>query len=217
MSRRFEQTAEYKRGRNGEILMHSFAIEHGCTVFDIGGTGHGAAPLLNSKYGNMVAPDALHIRNVPIFAEYKTKTNAFDWGGGSRDMEHRMPPCLAHGIDGRAFDEYRRVNCQMPVVLWFLTINSGQLHIAWLDELGDPFPSVDPAYPIMNWPLKRMRHVASFDPKRLRAFFGKEREARLPTTTERRELMAWLRPKQLEFESFIDHFLEWYEKKGAAE
>jgi hypothetical protein len=211
-----DQTPEYRRGRNGEILMHSFAIEHGCTVFDIGGTGHGAAPLLAHKFGNIIAPDALHIRKIPIFAEYKTKTNAFDWRGGPRDLAEHVPPCLMQGIEAHAFHEYRRINKQMPVVLWFLTINSGQLHVAWLDELGEPFPSVNPDFHIVNWPLQRMRRVASFDAKRLRAWFAKERENRLPAPMERRELLRWLQPRQLEFDSFIDHFLEWHETRGAA-
>lgn len=213
-----DQTPEYKRGRNGEILMHSFAIEHGCTVFDIGGTGRGAAPLLSHKAGNIIAPDALHIRNVPICAEYKTKTNAFDWRGGSRELAEQghMPPCLAHGIEEHLLPEYRRINARMPVVLWFLTINSGQLHVAWLDELGEPYHSVNPDFHIVNWPLDRMHRVASFDPKRLQAYFAKERENRMPTHQERRELLKWLQPRQLQFNSFIDHFLEWHETKGAA-
>lgn len=212
-----DQTPQYKRGRNGEILMHSFAIEHGCTVFDIGGTGRGAAPLLNHKGGNIIAPDALHIRNVPICAEYKTKTNAFEWRGGSRELAEQghMAPCLAHGIEEHQFLDHKRTNRRIPVVMWFLTINSGQLHVAWLDELGEPFYSVSPDFRIVNWPLDRMHRVASFDPKRLRAWFGRDRDA-LPTSAQRRELFYWLRPRQLEFDSFIDHFLEWLEKKGAA-
>lgn len=218
MSISLEQTHEYKLGRNGEILMHSFAIEHGCTIFDIGGSGRKAAPLLTHKFGNIIAPDALHIRHVPIFAEYKTKTNPFDWRGGSREWaaQGHMPPCLAHGIEEHAFSEYQRANRRMPVVLWFLTINNGQLHVAWLDELAEPWRSVNPDYRIVNWPLSRMHHVASFEPKRLRAWFAKERDNRLPTVTERRQLLDWLRPRQLEFESFIDDFLQWHEQKGAA-
>lgn len=39
---------------------------------------------------------------------------------------------------------------------------------------------------------------------------------RMPTPLERRELLKWLQPRQLQFDSFIDHFLEWHETKGAA-
>lgn len=212
-----DQTPEYKRGRNGEILMHSFAIEHGCTAFDIGGTGRKMAPLLAHKFGNIIAPDALHIRNIPIFAEYKTKTNALPWNGGPRGETGHMPPGLAHGIEGYLFREYQRANRQMPVVLWFLTKNSGQLHIAWLDALGEPYPSLDKGRQagMVNWPLSRMMRVTSFDPKRLQAWFGRDRYT-LPTPAERRDLFQWLRPRQLEFDGFIDQFLEWHETRGAA-
>jgi hypothetical protein len=203
-----EETPEYKRGRNGEILMHSFAIEHGCTTFDIGGTAAGRAPLLNSKFKNIIAPDALHIRNYPILAEYKTKTNAFDWRGGSRDMANHVPPCLAHGIDRRAFGDYQIANVKIPVTLWFLTINTGVLHVASLDELAEPFDSVDHKWPMVNWPISRMARVASFDRKRLWQYFRKSRlHAGLPTVSERQELLQWLRPYQLEFEGFVEHFL----------
>jgi len=203
-----ETTPEYTLGRNGEILLHSFAIEHGCTTFDIGGTANGRAPLLNSPFGNSIAPDALHIRNIPVWAEYKTKTNTFDWRGGSRDMEVRMPPCLMHGIERRAFEEYQLADQKMPVVLWFLTINTGFLHIASLEELGDPFASVDPRWNMVNWPVSRMMPVARFDTNRLWQYFRHKRSFdRLPSLDERKELLWWLRPQQIEFDGFVEHFL----------
>jgi hypothetical protein len=208
-----EETPEYKLGRNGEILMHSFAIEYGCTGFDIGGTAHGQAPLLNSKWKNTIAPDALHIRNFPIWTEYKTKTNTFDWRGGSRDMVDVSPPCLMHGINRRAFPDYQIANSKMPMILWFLTVNTGALHIASLDELGEPFDSVNVDQPMVNWPLSRMFHVVSFDQKRIWQYFrGPRRHNGLPTATERKELLQWLRPRQLEFDGFIEHFLIWREQ-----
>jgi hypothetical protein len=214
---RLEDTPEYKRGRNGEILMHAFAIEHGCTAFDIGGTAHGSAPLLNSRHRNSIAPDALHIRNHPLWAEYKTKTNAFDWGGGSRDQEgRRMPPCLAHGIEARAYHDYKIANEQLPLVLWFLTLNTGMLHVGSLDELAEPFPSIDPAYPIVNWPISRMKRIASFDRRRVFQFVNRPPRERLPSLQERKDLLHWLRPVQVEFDGFIDHFLTVCERRWAS-
>lgn len=215
MTAALEDTKEYKLGRNGEILMHSFAVEFGCTAFDIGGTANGTAPLLNSKWKNTIAPDALHIRNLPIWAEYKTKTNAFDWRGGSREMSERTPPCLAHGIDRRAFVDYQAADKKMPVVLWFLTINAGQLHIAALDQLGEPFSSADATnWPMVNWPISRMFHVVSFDPRRLWQYVrSPRRHDGLPNAAERKKLLNWLRPRQLEFDGFVEHFLIWHESK----
>jgi hypothetical protein len=208
----FEATKEYKLGRDGEIIMHSFAIEHGFTTFDVGGTANGRAPLLNDKSTNIIAPDALHIRSVPVWAEYKTKTNAFDWQGGSREMTERAPPCLMHGINHRNFLDYRTANLKMPVVLWFLTVNTGALHIASLDQLGEPFPSVSDKHPMINWPLSRMFRAVTFDPSRLWQYFRQSRRHDgLPTADERKELLHWLRPRQLEFEAFTEHFLAWHE------
>jgi hypothetical protein len=87
------------------------------------------------------------------------------------------------------------------------------LHIAWLDDLGEPFPSVNGDFPVVNWPLSRMHRVANFDVKRLRAYFGKDHD-RLPTPAERRDLMDWLQPRQLEFQGFIDHFLAQHEARA---
>lgn len=215
---RFEQTPEYKLGRNGEMLIHAFAIEHGCTAFDISGTAHGRAPMLNSRSRNTIAPDALHIRNYPIWAEYKTKKNTFDWNGGSRadDVGRRMPPCLSHGIDARAFEDYKRAHTQIPVVLWFLTKNTGMLHVASLEELGEPFPSVNSAYPVVNWPISRMKRVVSFDRGRVRQFLDKPLRPSLPLDRERKELLHWLRPVQLEFDGFVEHFLSAWEHRWAA-
>ena len=214
---KLEETPEYKRGRNGEILMHAFAIEYGCTTFDIGGTARGQAPLLNSRHRNIIAPDALHIRNYAIWAEYKTKTNTFNWNGGSRDHEgNRMPPCLAHGIESRAYHDYRITNAQMPVVLWFLTLNTGMLHVASLDELGEPFDSVDPAYQIVNWPISRMKRVASFNPKRVSQFVNRPPRQNLPTAEQRKDLLRWLCPIQVEFSGFIEHFLTVCEQRWAS-
>lgn len=216
---RLEDTPQYRLGRNGEILIHSFAIEHGCTTFDISGTAHGRAPLLNSRSRNTIAPDALHIRNYPIWAEYKTKSHTFDWNGGSRDQDGtRMPPCLSHGIDARAFDDYKQADAQIPVVLWFLTKNTGMLHVASLDELGEPFASVNSAYRLVNWPISRMKRVVSFDPSRVREFLDKPVRTSLPSDQQRKELLHWLRPVQVEFDGFLEHFLtvceHWWAARG---
>jgi hypothetical protein len=213
---KFEDTGAYKLGRNGEILMHAFAIEHGCTTFDISGTAHGRAPLLHSRSRNIIAPDALHLRNHPIWAEYKTKSYAFDWRGGARESQGRTPPCLAHGIDLRAFRDYERANVQIPVVLWFLTINTGMLHIASLDELGKPFDSADHNYPIVNWPISRMKRVAAFDRGRVRQFVNAPPRPSLPADQQRKELLHWLRPVQVEFDGFAEHFLIDLEHRWAA-
>jgi hypothetical protein len=214
---RLEDTKEYKLGRNGEILIHSFAIEHGCTTFDIGGTTHGRAPMLQSRHKNVIAPDALHLRSVPLWAEYKTKTNV--WGRKQTTWDaagNRVPPCLAHGIEHRAYDDYRRADALIPVTIWFLTVNTGQLHVASLAELGDPFLSETDAYPMVNWPLTRMRRVATFNAKRVGQFCRSERRHdRLPNQGERKELLDWLRPVQLEFEGFTEHFLIWREQHWA--
>jgi len=214
---RLEDTPEYKLGRNGEILMHAFAIEHGCTTFDVSGTAHGRAPLLHSRSRNLIAPDALHLRNFPIWAEYKTKSHAFNWNGGARNHEgHRMPPGLAHGIEARAFHDYKVANAQIPVVLWFLTINTGMLHAASLDELGEPFESVDSSYPIVNWPISRMQRVASFDRSRVFRFIAAPPRHNLPTEGQRQELLRWLRPVQVEIDGFVEHFLTVCERRWAA-
>ena len=210
---RLEDTEEYRRGRNGEIIIHSFLVTHGFTAFDIGGTAHGSAPMLNSLHKNTIAPDALLIGNFPILGEFKTKTNPFDWNGGSQEMNHHIPPCLAHGIERRAFIDYREANKQAPLVLFFLTINTGALHAASLDELGEPWPSVNDRYDIVNWPLSSMARIVSFDHDRLWQFFRRERRHDgLPNIAERRELVDWLRPRQLEIDPFITHFLKWREQ-----
>lgn len=206
-----EQTREYILGRKGEILIHSFAIEHGCMTFDVSGTANGRAPVLNSPFSNIVAPDALHIRNVPLWAEYKTKQNVYDWHGGSRYDEVRDPPCLAHGIDRRAFEHYQQADRKMPVVLWFLTVNTGQLHVASLSDLGQPFASRDPRWPMVNWPLSRMSLVVRFDTERLKAYFGRPERRLATTAAERRELLRTVGARQAEFDGFIEHFLTYRE------
>jgi hypothetical protein len=210
---RLEDTKEYQLGRNGEILIHSFAIEHGCTTFDIGGTAHGRAPMLQSRWKNLIAPDAMHMRNVPLWGEYKTKTNVWNWNGGSPEMPERAPPCLAHCIERRAWKDYKLADKLMPVTIWFLTLNTAQLHVASLDELGEPFHSVRDDFPVVNFPLSRMHRVATFDRKRLWQYFRKDRRHDgLPTEHERKELLNWLRPAQLEMEGFTEHFLIWREQ-----
>lgn len=210
---KLEDTNEYKLGRNGEILMHAFAIENGCTTFDIAGSAHGKAPVFNSRSRNIIAPDALYIRNIATLNEHKTKTNTFDWRGGSIEMSDKAPPCLMHGIDARHYADYKSANLKLPVILWFLTINTGMLHIASVDELGEPFESVHSNYPMVNWPISRMFHVVSFDTNRLWAYFRQpRRHDGLPTAGERKEILRWLRPRQSEFDGFAEHFLICHEQ-----
>jgi len=212
---RLEDTEQYKLGRNGELLIHSFAIEYGCTAFDIGGTASGAAPMLQSKHKNIIAPDALHLRNVPLWAEYKTKSVFYDHVNGRHDPSgNRIPPCLGHGINRRAYEDYRRADELMPVTLWFLCITAAQLHVASLSELGEPISSTRPElYNVVNFPLVRMHHVASFDKGRLQQFFRKDRlHEGLPTEAERKALLHWLRPRQMQFDAFTEHFLIWREQ-----
>lgn len=204
---RLEDTPEYQRGRNGEILMHSFAIEYGCTAFDIGGTAHGMAPILQSKFKNIKAPDALLLRSKPLWAEYKTKSTFFNKKKAAQDEKgNRIPPCLAHGINRRAYEDYQRADQLMPVTLWFLCITPAQLHVASLADLGEPFASVDTRFDMVNWPIERMYRIASFDRDRLQQFFRNRHTDLLPEAA-RKDLLDWLRPRQLEFEAFTEHFL----------
>jgi hypothetical protein len=125
-----------------------------------------------------------------------------------------MPDCDAHGIPQHALPDYQKANAKMPLALWFLAINEGVLHIASLDELGTPFPSVHSDWPMVNWPLSRMFRIATFDEQRLSRYFERLRpkHSGLPTAIERKELLQWLRPRQLELDGFIEHFLIWREQ-----
>lgn len=214
-----QDTLEWLLGRNGEIVIHSFAVEHGCTAFDIGGTGHESAPLLNKQDRNTIAPDAVLIRNQPIWAEYKTKTDVYDPGKGVHQLWEDMgiqgaPWCFYHGIPSHSYNAYKVVDKpEMPVVLWFLTRKTGLLHVAPLFSLT-PYPSVIPkTFDIVNFPLTQMTPVAAFHKNNLSRFFDSPRSNDLPNPERRKLLMDWLAPEQLEFASFTDHFLDALEKR----
>jgi hypothetical protein len=214
------ETEEFKRGRSGEIIQHSFCVEHGFTTFYQAGSVNSGAPMLQSPTGNIIAPDELMIRNVAVFMEHKTKTKIWDWGGGSPLCRTENMPnyfCYAHGIDLRSLHEYKRANDKLPVILSFLAIRSGDLHMASLDELGEGWEGDINGTPVMNWELSRMHRVVNFNSTRLKAYFSANRKRdRLPTDSERRALISWLEPREPQFNGFLDYFIDWQEKTWKA-
>jgi hypothetical protein len=100
----------------------------------------------------------------------------------------------------------------MPVVLWFLTRETGHLHVAPLSTLT-PYPSVEPHYDIVNFPLTEMERVVTFDTTNLNKYFNSPRGNNLPTQQQCKMLMDWLSPRQIVFDAFVNHFLDVLEKR----
>lgn len=213
------ETQEYKFGRRGEVVVYTFLLENGFTGFDQSGTANGRAPLLDSKFKNMIAPDALMIHHYPLFVEIKTKGKFFGWNGGAREAADAMPRGPAHGIERRAFSDYCDANRVLPVSLWFLCEETGELHAGSLDELGEPYPSSKPEiYDMVNWPISRMWCVAQFDQERLSRFLNKPTLVeRMPADAVRRNMLSWLQPRQPALAAFQEDFINrleqlWHER-----
>jgi hypothetical protein len=203
-----QDTREWKIGRRGEILNIGIWAHYGFTLLDVSASANLRAPLLHEVSTDLISPDQLVMRNITFFMDTKTKEQPFPWKGGSRGATGNMPPGDAHGMDRRSFVAYQRVRKQTnkPVVIAVICIKTAELLANELTWLGEPYPSVNPDYDMVNWPSHKFRRVCEFDPRRLRKYFyhpnGTPRDGPLamPDARTLQQVVAWLRPQQAELE-----------------
>ena len=133
-----------------------------------------------------------------------------------RSQGLNAPHCYYHGIPMHSFEAYRDADKpNMPIILWFLTKETGHLHVAPLSLLT-PYPSVDDKYPIINFPLTEMTKVTSFNTRLLKRYFDSPRSDRLPNNEQCKMLVDWLAQDEPIFEPLIEHLIDILETKGWA-
>ena len=211
-----QDTREWKIGRRGEILNIGIWAHYGFTLLDVSASANRQAPLLHEAAADLISPDQLVMRRITFFMDTKTKEEPFAWGGGARGVTGNMPRGDAHGMERRSYAAYRRVQKQTnkPVVIAVLCIKTAELLANELTWLGEPYPSVNPDYDMVNWPARKFRLVCEFDPKRLRRYFyhpdGTVRDGPLamPDAATLRGVVAWLRPRQGELDWLREELLQ---------
>ena len=203
-----QDTRQWKIGRRGEILNIGVWAHFGFTLLDVSASANLRAPLLHEASADIVAPDQLVMRRATFFMDTKTKEVPFPWKGGARGAEGQMPRGDAHGMERRSYLSYRETRRRLnkPVVIAVLCIKTAELLANELDWLGEPYPSVNPDFDMVNWPAHKFRRVCEFDPRRLRRYFyrpdGEPRDGPLamPDARTLQQVVEWLRPQQGELE-----------------
>jgi hypothetical protein len=213
-----KETLQYRQGRLGEILQIAMYMHYGLRIIDIGGSTNNRAPLLHHRELSLVAADGLAIRTGPAFIEFKTKSHHFDWNGGSPDDAVKVPVRTEEGIDLRSYRQYRaaREQTNIPFVLSILSIEDGELLCATIDELPLPRLSGNADFQLANWDVRAFQRVARFDSDRLAAFFRDPRADRwladLPSDHTMLRMVEYFRPRDQEFEFYLQHIFDQIER-----
>jgi hypothetical protein len=224
-----EGTREWCKGRRGELLTTAVWAGYHFLVHDLSSMNHAGAPRLQQATETFRAPDHLLIRNVTFYVDSKTKSAAFNWKGGGPDHSDRqMPRGPAHGIDARAWGEYWRTQeaSGVPVVIVVLDIAGAVMLANSLRQLGEPYPSVNPQFKMVNWPVSKFNVVTRFNPKGIGRYFymdpdnpiERTRTVRPPPAgmPDPRAMQRWLdqlRPEQEEFSYFREIIIRELERK----
>jgi hypothetical protein len=213
-----EGTEQWKIGRRNEILVLGFITGYGFTLLDVNSSVRGHAPLLHSAAISTISPDHMAMRRGSVWLEVKAKSRVFNWRGGgpNQDADRLLPAGPAHGIDRRHWCAYCDVQrlTRVPVVLVVLSITEGELRAATLLRLGEPYPSVNATYDLVNWPLSKFALLFTFDRKRLWRYFydrnglARDPPARVPSPQMMAQLIEWLKPCQHEFEWFRQDLID---------
>lgn len=226
MTAPFEETEQYRIGRRGEILAHILLSAFGCITLDAANIGNGRASMLHKRNTDLVSPDLMAFKTVPLWWELKGKSKHFEWNGGNRELnesgDRLMPPgTLAQGINAVARHRYLVVQHQtgIPVVLGIIAVKQAVFVANTLDALGEPYPSVNSQWPIVNWPVSSFIELFQFNPEPLhRYFFHHDGQARQPPThmpnqTQREQLLELLQPVQRQFDFFRQHLFDETERQ----
>jgi hypothetical protein len=210
-------------GRRGEILADIVLSRHGFTLLDAANTSDRATKL--HRYdADVVAPDLLGVMTRPLWFEIKTKGMDWVWTPDGRDDTGKrvLPAGPAQGIDQLALERYRKAqrNTGMPVVLLLIIIPTGEMIAQTLDALGEPYPSVQPQYPLVNWPKSQFMRIYTLNQDKLDQYFydpplhgstvKRVRRAPLHMPEQRlRELLYnRLQPEQGEMQGFRQQLFE---------
>ncbi len=127
------ETAEFRRGRNGERIVASILMRSGWLVvpsYDYSGEDNNQAPRMEGDGTFLVIPDLDACkRGRRRWIEVKTKKTA---------TLHRKTGTLEHGISLRHFRHYQSVEAESGSPVWLVVYeeNSGDLLIARLSELS---------------------------------------------------------------------------------
>jgi hypothetical protein len=165
----------------------------------------------------------------PLWFEIKTKSKNWVWKPDGRDDTGKrvLPAGAAQGINSTAYHRYRAVQqtTGLPVVLLVIIIPTGEMIANSLDALGEPFPSVQPEYPLVNWPKSHFIPLYNFNIEQLDRYFYKppitgssiKRSLRPPLHMPERHLrQLWfdrLQPTQMELEGFRERlFKHWNDR-----
>ena len=131
----FEETKKFKKGKIGEDIVRGILQSKGWVTYspDISGPHYF---------------DILAIKDKEKVIAIDVKTKA------------RFNNYPAQGIDLRHYEEYLRFinTCSIPFYLIFVDDKNGDIHVAKLDDLKDPFY---PAKHIIAWGLYQMKKIAT--------------------------------------------------------
>jgi hypothetical protein len=152
----FRETAEYQRGRRGELIVAGWLKRRDCHVipsYDYAGENGDKAPKLQGLWTGYPVPDLDVCRNGNRFwVEVKTKKEpTLTWKTGSLD----------HGIDYRLVEHYRTVQLISGCPCWIFIYEelSCWLIAQRLDTLGDPRVATSLGKRMAYWPRASFREL----------------------------------------------------------
>jgi hypothetical protein len=216
-------------GRLGEILQFACYRQLGVELADLADRTDKRAPLLYGKEASVSSPDSFGIKSGRAFFEFKTKQRNEIWRGGSENDEPRYPPRIEQGINRRSRLSYLEAErrWRQPVVLSFLVIQSARIIAATLKQLGEPRPSLNPDYDLVNWDVRRFSLVMLFDAERLDRLFNYNDErtkevrrlwlAAMPSIQSQDAMLRWLGTRQGEFQVVRQHIFDETEREWTHE
>lgn len=197
--------SSWHQGRRGEYLQQQLYCDGGCHILDIGGTTLDRAPMLRGLEQDVAAPDMLAWRSGALFGlQFKAKERLERWGGGSPLVLPRWPARTEEGIDRRCYESHLAFEQRtgIVVVLSSLVIETGTLYAARLSSLGQPRPSADARWDVLNWDIREFRPLWRCRPWLLRDYFfdhdGRHRLAPVDAPTAR-QMQRWLARLQGQF------------------
>jgi hypothetical protein len=213
-----ENTPEHRLGRNGELLADAMYRQEGFRVLDVAAAAIRGAPLLRKWECSIVAPDGLMVRNGIFWNEVKTKKRPGRSDGGPRGIKWVQRDEKFECVGRPNYHGYWRARKEtgLPVVVTLIDVEDGLLMAATLEQLGEPYPSLQPnLYDVVNFPQRRFRILWEFDRKRLASYFHEPPE--MKTERRMRRFAGWLRPRQYEFDYFRHDLILRLERQWTSE
>lgn len=215
---------QFRIGRIGEILQFYWYRSLDVQLLDLADRTANRAPLLHGPNATIISPDTLGRKTADFFLEFKTKTQHFEWNGGSISDDPRVAARTEEGIDHRAWRSYADAERQWkrPLVLSFLAIQQGTIIAATLGQLGVPRLSPHEHFRLVNWDVRSFAVIGTFDADRLAKLFydpepkfeakRKQWIERMPPFEEVKRWFDWMRAQQSELELIRQHVFDHVER-----